>query len=210
MTSDDDTWRGAARLSPAALLTKRQGETVKWLLSKLRMGWASLLHSRRPDARIHDCPLPLRPVHVQGVPLTPSQHRVQFRLPQRPWSSRPCDVLPPGGAVSGLPGSDRRRDDRPFYGVTSAGLACRFFRTDFLATGVPAGAVTLGPPAVCGGAWGSSPGACTHSGPEPRPPIRACSSCSCVTGHGHGRPGQCPREGPKCPLSGQPAAHAPG
>ena len=157
MTSDDDTWRGAARLSPAALLTKRQGETVKWLLSKLRMGWASLLHSRRPDARIHDCPPPLRPVHVQGVPLTPSQHRVQFRLPQRPWSSRPCDVLPPGGAVSGLPGSDRRRDDRPFYGVTSAGLACRFFRTGFLATGVPAGAVTLGPPAVCWGAWGHPP-----------------------------------------------------
>lgn len=150
MTSDDDTWRGAARLSPAALLTKRQGETVKWLLSKLRMGWASLLRSRRPDARTHDCPLPLRPVHAR-CPLTPSQHRVQFRLPQRPCSSRPCDVLPSGVAVPGLPGTDRLRESRQrAWPAASSGRVSSV-------TGVTAGTVTLGPPGVCWGAWGHPP-----------------------------------------------------
>lgn len=76
---------------------------------------------------IAPCPSDL--FQLQGVPLTPSQHRVQFRLPQ--WSSRPFDVLPSGAAVPGLPGTDRLRDHRPFWGVMSVGLACCFFRAGF-------------------------------------------------------------------------------
>ena len=43
--------------------------------------WGSLLCSRRAEALIHDSRYSSDPFQIQGVPVTPAQHRVQFRLP---------------------------------------------------------------------------------------------------------------------------------